>query len=43
MIPFIEPVLYLDPQKKRPVCFCLRCGGECYHESLLCYDCEERP
>ena len=41
MIPFIEPVLYIDPQAARTVCFCRRCGGECYHPAALCPDCEE--
>ena len=43
MIPLIEPVLFLDPQAEKPVCFCLRCGGECYHPAELCDDCEEVP
>ena len=36
----IEPVLYTDPQAARPSCFCEKCGGECYHASRLCTDCE---
>lgn len=43
MISLIEPVLFIDPQAARPVCFCSRCGGECYHPSLLCADCEDLP
>ena len=43
MIPDIQQVLYIDPQAAVPVCFCERCGGECYHESSLCPDCEEAP
>ena len=40
MIPLIEPVLYIDPQNARPVCFCLCCGGEIYHAAEICPDCE---
>lgn len=43
MIPMIEPVLYIDPQKAKPVCFCCRCGGEIYHPACLCPDCEDTP
>lgn len=42
MIPYIQPVLYWDPQAAKPACFCLRCGGECYHPAKLCPDCEEK-
>ena len=42
MIPMIEPVLYIDPQAAKPICFCRRCGGECYHPSPLCSDCEAK-
>ena len=41
MIPLIEPVLYRDLQAAKPSAFCERCGGECYHPSRLCTDCEE--
>lgn len=41
MIPFIEPVLYIDPQAQKPSGFCEKCGGECYHPGPLCYDCRE--
>ena len=43
MIPLIEPVLRIDRQAAVPVWFCERCGGECYHPSRLCTDCEEVP
>ena len=39
---YIEPVLYTDPQAKIPVCFCQRCGGECYSVRRFCPDCEEK-
>ena len=38
----LEPMLYPDPQQKRPACFCPRCGGECYAPSLACLRCERR-
>lgn len=43
MIPFIEGVLYIDPQALAPVCFCEKCGSECYHPCRLCDDCEDTP
>ncbi len=42
MIPNIEPVLYLDPQRAIPRWFCEGCGAECYHESCLCPECEAK-
>ncbi len=42
MIPYIQPVLYWDPQTAKPAGFCIRCGGECYHPSELCTDCEAK-
>lgn len=41
MIPFLEPMLYLDPQAVPPVCLCEKCGGECYAPSGICRRCEE--
>ena len=43
MIPMIQQVLYTDPQAAIPTGFCEKCGGECYHASRLCTDCEEAP
>ena len=40
MISWIEPVLFWDPQKEDPACFCYRCGGACYAPSLVCIRCE---
>ena len=40
MIPLIEPNLFTDPQAAIPRAFCECCGGECYHPSRLCTDCE---
>ena len=38
----IEPMLYIDPQTRKPVCFCSRCGGERYAPGLVCLRCERR-
>ena len=43
MIPFIEPVLYIDLQAVKPKGFCIRCGGERYGEGDLCRACGEKP
>ena len=36
----IESTLYIDPQDRKPACFCPRCGGERYRPSLICLRCE---
>lgn len=38
----IEPVLYLDPQAAKPLCFCPICGGEIYTQEGICLRCERR-
>ena len=38
----IESTLYIDPQDRKPACFCPRCGGERYRPSLICLRCERR-
>lgn len=44
MIQLIEPMLYIDPQAAVPVCFCEKCGGECYAPGGVCRFCgEEAP
>lgn len=42
MIPFIEPMLYIDPQTAVPACRCETCGGACYAPSCICLRCERR-
>lgn len=41
MIPYLEPMLYIDPQAAVPVCLCEWCGGECYPPSGICHVCRE--
>lgn len=41
MIPFLEPMLYLDCQRETPLRFCEKCGGECYPPSGICARCQE--
>lgn len=38
----IEPVLYIDSQRKKPAGFCEICGREVYAPSLVCLRCERR-
>jgi len=38
----IEPMLYIDIQQEKPVCFCEVCGGERYAPGLGCLRCERR-
>ena len=42
MIPQIEPVLYIDPQRERRTGECPRCGGVCYWPTFSCLRCERR-
>ena len=42
MMTLIQPVLWVDEQARIPAGFCEQCGGECYHPSRLCPDCEEK-
>ena len=35
----VEPMLYVDEQAARPVCFCPRCAGECYAREGMCLRC----
>ena len=38
MIPFIEQVLYTDPQARHPENHCALCGRECY--GRICLRCQ---
>ena len=38
----IEPRLYTDPQRCRPLGRCPVCGGECYPPGGRCIRCERR-
>ena len=42
MTVFIEPILYLDLQRARPICFCPVCGSEAYGTAVSCPRCERR-
>lgn len=44
VIPYIEPMLYIDPQAQVPEGYCETCGGACYGPSCTCLRCErDRP
>lgn len=42
MLPMLEPMLYIDPQKEKPAFLCPECGGECYYPGCHCLRCERR-
>ena len=42
MLPWIEPMLYTDPQTQKPLFFCPECATECYASGGLYLRCERR-